>query len=374
MTPLYKTLTHAQDSARTALLNLTRDRPPPVQRPAGEPLRVLITIDTEISMGGALAHPELQPVGVAPRIWGEVASGRRYGIELFMDLFEEHDMRGVFFFEPVAQHLVPIEELKHAARVITERGHDIELHIHPEFKMNLEDVRRGVSEAPDARMYAHSREAQRAYFKSALDDLEAWTGRRPCAYRAGSHATDSVGMDVCVDTGVPIDSSYNLWAIQAGICKLPPSPALNDVTVLPNGVVEVPVTNLKARGPRGGLKPFELSSLSTTEMIATLDQLYEAGARTCCTMTHSFRLIRTTNEQYRNAVLDRFNLHRLKALLRYLDNHRDRFTVCTYRDLPLERWREELGPPPEEPFFPTPPLWSSVSRLAVQAVKDRGAV
>ena len=373
MHPLRQVLTHAQDTARSALVDLTRTRPPGAPRPAGEPLRVLITVDTEISLGGALEDPNLSPVGVGTRIWGEIDSGQ-YGIGLFMDLLEEHDMRGVFFFEPMARYLVPAKELEEAARRITDRGHDIELHIHPEFKMNLEAVRKGDGRAPRPELHAFSREEQNAYFAEALDHLEAWTGRRPCAFRAGSHATDDVGIDVCAAQRVSIDSSYNLWAIEAGLCKLPPSPALNDVCLLPNGVFEVPVTNLKPNGPRGGLRPFELSSLNASEMIAAVEQMFEAGVRTCCTMTHSFRLLRTTDAQYKTAAPDLFNIHRLKTLLRYLAAHPDRFSVCTYRDLPLDRWRRELSAPPDVPFFPTPPLWSTVSRMALQAVKDRGVL
>ena len=373
MRRLRQILTRVEDSARFTLLNLTRDRPASSPRPEGEPLRVLITIDTEISLGNALRDPNKRPVGAGRRIWGETASGR-YGIDLFMDLLETYGMRGVFFFDPVGRHLVPVEELRQAARRITDRGHDVELHIHPEFKMNLEEVRRGQQPAPRPELYAFSREEQGAYFESALDDLEAWTGRRPCAFRAGSHATDDVGMEVCADQQVPIDSSYNLWAIQTGACRLKPNPPLNDVSILPNGIFEVPVTNLRARGPRGGLRPFELSSLNASEMIAAVDQLFEAGFRTCCTMTHSFRLVRTTDDQYETATPDRFNVHRLEALLRHLAAHPERFLVCTYRDLPLERWRHALESPPQEPFLPCPPLWSTVGRLALQAVKDRGAL
>lgn len=367
------TLSKFEDSARSQLVSLTRSRPATAPRPNHEPLRILITVDTEISLGGALEDPTKSPVGVGRRIWGDTSKGR-YGIELLMDLLERYSMRGVFFFEPMARHLVPEAELKEAAQHIAERGHDVELHIHPEFKLDIDKVRRGEQTAPHPWLHSFDQSEQSAYFAEAMTELENWTGQRPTTFRAGSYATDAVGLDVCADKRLAMDSSYNLWAIQAGLCKLAPDPALNDVALLANGIFEIPVTNLKTRGPMSGLRPFELSSLNVSEMITAVEQLYEAGARTCCTMTHSFRLIRTTNVQYQNAKPDHFNIRRFHALLRYLDAHRDRFTVCTYRDLPLDQWRNELGTPPTDPFFPTPPRWSSISRMTLQAIKDLGAL
>src|SRR5262245_53338101 len=129
-------LTSAADRAREVLLSASRIHAPPRARPDGDPLYVLFTIDTEISMGGAARDPQLLPVGAKKRIWAE-AGAERYGISYFMDVFDEHQMKAVFFFEPVARHVVPERELAEAARYIAERGHDVELHVHPEFEMEL---------------------------------------------------------------------------------------------------------------------------------------------------------------------------------------------------------------------------------------------
>lgn len=360
----------AADLARLKLLDVSRRRGG--RRADHEPLYVLFTIDTEISMGGALKDHSVSPVGADRRIWGETSSGR-FGIELFMDEFEAHGMRGVFFYEPVGKHVVGEENLAAAARAIVERGHDVELHVHPEFKMDLDAVRRGDMEKPSARLHNYSLDEQRRYLREAADDLEKWTGRRPIAFRSGGFASDEVGAEACAAEGIPIDSSYNLWAVERGVSPFSLPTPLNDVAFLENGVLEVPMTNLVTRGPRAGYRPFELSALNAAEMIAAVEEMYEAGMRVCCTLTHSFRLIRTTNHQYTDARLDWFNLHRLRAFLRHLEANADRFRVVTYKDLPLERWRTELSAP-SAPVFPSPPAWTAVTRMALQAIKDRGVV
>ncbi|MEQ8277950.1 MAG: hypothetical protein RMA76_27870 [Deltaproteobacteria bacterium] len=361
------------DRARQTLLDLSRRRPPPHPRPDGEPLYVLFTIDTEISMGGALNDHSVQPIGPDVRIWGRLDSGT-FGIECFMDAFEAHGMRGVFFYEPFAKNIVGEAPLAAAAKAIVDRGHSVELHVHPEFKMNLEAVRAGEMTKPSAHLHSYDAAAQRAYLEEGAADLERWTGVRPIAFRSGGFASDEVATEACAALQIPIDSSYNVWAVANGVSPFSLTPKLNDVAMLDNGVLEVPTTNLFTRGPKRAMRPFELSSLNAAEMIAAVDEMYELGMRVCCTLTHSFRLIRTTNYQYTDARLDWFNLHRLRAFLRHLAAHPDRFRVATFRDLPLERWKATLPPPPAQPQYPSPPAWTAVSRMALQAVKDRGVV
>ncbi len=175
------------------------------------------------------------------------------------------------------------------------------------------------------------------------------------------------------DEGLLFDSSYDLWAIDHGACGFPRKPELNDVALLPNGLLEVPITNVVARGVRGGLRNFDLASLAATEMIAVIEQMWASGLRVCTSITHSFRLLRNTNVQYRGARLDPMNLHRLRALCRWLAENRDRVRVSTFRDLPAARWRGELTAAPA-PRYASPPAWASAARLAVQAIKDRGAI
>ncbi len=336
-------------------------------------MRFLFTIDTEISMGGALADPRLSPVGAKARIWGETAKGTA-GIDLFMDVFDECGMRGAFFYEVCGANLVGKRDLKSAAQHIVARGHDVELHVHPEFNMNLQSVRRGDTAKPSAFLNSYTPKEQAKLLASTAETLEAWTGRAPIAFRAGGFAADEGTVQALAQTEIPIDSSYNMWSVEMDMCNFSCKPPLNDVALVAPGILEVPVTCYRAKGPKGGLRQFDLASLNTTEAIALLEDLYAAGTKVCTSVTHSFRLIKTTDVQYGDARPDTFNIHRLRALCRYLHQHRDRFEVCTYRDLPLQQWQTELAGPQPEPYVPEPPVWTSLARLAVQGTKDRGAL
>lgn len=349
-----------------------------------EPLCFLFTIDTEISMGGAAKAPGLEPVGPRLRIWGETDRGA-YGISRFMDVFDEFELKGVFFFEPVARAVVGAEALEAAARYVVARGHDVELHVHPEFELDLARVQRGEAKSPSKNLFDHALDEQRRYIRESAECLERWTGRRPIAFRAGGYSADERTLEALAHEGLAIDSSFNEWAVGVGFCGMLRTPPLNDVALLEPGILEVPVTNVSTLERLGALRPLELSSLGAHEVIAALEQLWAARTRVVCSVTHSFRLVRTRDQQYRDVEPDLVNLHRLRTVCRFLAEHRDRFEVCTFRTLPVERWREEVPRVARvqaslhrkrhpRPFHPRPPLWSSVARLAVQVIKDRGVV
>ena len=363
-----------QDRTRDALLRASGAGSSPGLRRAREPLRFLFTIDTEISMGGALRDPSLSPVGPEQRIWGETEQGRA-GIDLFMDVFDEFGLRGVFFFEVCGRNVVDEASLAEAARHIHQRGHDVELHVHPEFRMDIEKVRAGEADKPSAFLFEYPWEARLRLLRTTAERIEAWTGRRPSAFRAGGFASDEGTLAALAALGIPYDSSYSLWSVGLNTCRYRCDPPLNDVALMDHGRVQVPITCYQAAGPRGGLRQFDLASLSAAEAIAVLEQLYAAGTRVCTSLTHSFRLVKTTDIQYGDARPDGFNIRRLHALCRFLAENPDRFQVCTYRDLPLEQWQRELANERRsQPFLPTPPTWTSLARLAVQAIKDRGVI
>ncbi|MCC7386907.1 MAG: hypothetical protein IT384_34035 [Deltaproteobacteria bacterium] len=268
----------------------------------------------------------------------------------------------------MGKHVCGEEPLAAAARYLADRGHAVELHIHPEFKAHAE-TRVGDLEE---NIFRYSADAQRALIREGLDDIERWTGRRPIAFRAGAFGACPGVLEIAAQEGIRFDSSYNLWAIGQGPSGFDAALGLNDAAPLGN-LLEVPVTNLAVRLSRTGLKPFELSSLSTMEMAAAAEDLWASGHRVCCSLTHSFRLVRSRERQYRRVRADGMNIHRLRALARYLRARPDRFEIVTFDDLPAQQWMAERRRSDSRPL-PSPPLWASATRLAVQAFKDWGVV
>lgn len=189
--------------------------PPPSAGPIAsgprlrEPLRFLFTIDTEVSLGGALEDRSLRPVGAGSRIWGQTRHGRS-GIDTFMDIFDEFGMKGVFFVEVCGRHLVQEKTLAHVARHIRARGHDVELHVHPEFIVNLARSRKLSLPKPSAYLCDYEPHVQKSLLFDAFETLKTWTGHAPVAFRAGSFGSNETIFPLLAQLGIKIDSTYNL--------------------------------------------------------------------------------------------------------------------------------------------------------------------
>ena len=93
-------------------------------------LRVYFTVDTETSMGGAWDNAGTGPLPVATTVFGQNGSGK-YGIELIMDLLEEQGFRATFFVEVFCSYLLGFDEVGRVFKCIGDRGHDVQLHLHP---------------------------------------------------------------------------------------------------------------------------------------------------------------------------------------------------------------------------------------------------
>src|SRR5260370_36165628 len=93
-------------------------------------VRVSFTVDTECSVGGGWENPRQKPVQPERAILGKIGS-EYYGIPRIMDILEKYDLRGTFFVEVFAGLNGMQEELARACAQIVQRGHDVELHLHP---------------------------------------------------------------------------------------------------------------------------------------------------------------------------------------------------------------------------------------------------
>src|SRR5689334_20312299 len=115
-------------------------------------MRLYFTIDTETSMGGAWSHPQYRPLPLDLTVFGK-CGGSSYGIPLIMDILEEHDFRGTFFTEVFCSYNVGPEPVAAALRTIMARGHDAQLHLHPEQRF-YRDYLRGGERREEGLMFA----------------------------------------------------------------------------------------------------------------------------------------------------------------------------------------------------------------------------
>jgi len=254
------------------------------------PLYVLVTIDTETSSG---CHgTACNPVPISDRIFGR-RGGKEYGIPLIMDLLEKHGMKGVFFVNSTLDSYYPEVDIREMVQSIVRRGHDVELHIHPEFRCfkycDEDDLKcRRRCTKGDNRLAGNNVAQQKLLIDEGLVNLERWAGYRPQAFRAGSFSADENTLDALRQAGVALDSSDS--GPHHPLSRKYP---INQVS-MDDGLLEIPIYNFMTFQVTDyqQYRRFDLESNTFLELKSVLQQAIEHKAGTVMTIMHSFSFCR----------------------------------------------------------------------------------
>ncbi len=172
---------------------------------------VCITVDTEFSIGGAFADPERnRPVGeqmVRCQV-GEIS----HGLGFLLRTFEEHGIRATFFVETLQTEYFGDEPMRTVVQEILEAGHDVEMHIHPCWKIFSDpdwgDVVR--AQPPDDSMAGRSVEEVEEFIVLGMESLERWGAPRPVALRTGGLRVDRSVYDAMERQDLSVGSNVGL--------------------------------------------------------------------------------------------------------------------------------------------------------------------
>jgi hypothetical protein len=326
-------------------------------------INVFITVDTEHSIGGAFGDGNLKPVGNDKRIWGKFGD-KSFGIPLIMDIAKACNIRLTFFVEVMNKYHFGESETKQVCEYIMKRGHDVQLHLHPNY-LNF-TLNNPQEKAYSDLIGTYSLEKQIDLIKEGIEILIQTGASRPIAFRAGCFGASEETLRALKAVGVLIDSSYNK-AYVGDTCLLD-NKGINDLTYL-NWIWEFPITNFiestKVRPNR--FKPLDINGVSFQEMRSVLNQAKEKGPRNITIIMHSFSFLKPSDVQY-SKVRPRGNvIQRFQRLCQFLEENTRFFEVRTFSSLD----KEELTKISQQSshFFPQVPLTLSVMR-GFQQLKD----
>ena len=284
---------------------------------------VFITIDTEHSIGGAFENPTLKPVGNDKRIYGRI-DGKAYGIGLIMDIADRYGIPLTFFVEVLNKYYFGEGETREVCEYILGRGHDVQLHLHPNylnFKENDPAQRRYLDN-----MSAYDLENQVALIGEGNELLTRYCGRPAVAFRAGNYGADRNTLKAVKANGLIFDSSYNAaFPRHSGRIS---EELLNDGREL-EGVWELPVTNFIEKVPLRGerSKPLDLNGVSFGEMKAVVEQACcGKGPLNLTFILHSFSFVKALDVQYSRCKVRNYVVKRFENLCRLLHDKNNELT------------------------------------------------
>ena len=187
--------------------------------------KILVSIDTE---GPAGTDP------VERMIYGRLKDGKEYGINFLMKLFNERNIRGLFFVDiaEIADH--GVEKIERVMKDIDSRGHDVGVHVHPD---HMADSKRWY-------LWQYTADEQYEIIARCTDFYEKVLHRHPASFRAGRYGANNDTLDVLERLGYKYDMS-EFYASR--YCKISPAVSWNRVVRCGDRrLKEVPVTTFKS--------------------------------------------------------------------------------------------------------------------------------
>jgi peptidoglycan/xylan/chitin deacetylase (PgdA/CDA1 family) len=292
-------------------------------------MRVYFTVDTETSMGGAWTNPAYTPLPLDRTVYGKWGS-ESYGIPLIMSILEDHGFRATFFSEMFCAYNVGYEPVAAVLRCIQSRGHDAQLHLHPEQRF-YRDFVNGGTRREESLLFTFPASEQRELIREGIALFrELSGGRTPRVYRAGCYGASEVTLSALRENGIEIDSSYNM-AYLGATCGFK-TQRLNAPIMLEE-IQEFPVTVFRVAG-LAGYKPLEISAVSVSEIMTTIGHLQEAGCRDVVLVLHSFSLLKNGGVRYEHCRPDHLVIRRLKKLCGMLSELRGEIEVRVLGEAP----------------------------------------
>ena len=261
---------------------------------------VYITIDTEYSAGlavelGRHARAEVYARSIA----GRTAAGD-VGIDYQMDVMDAHGIAGVFFVDPMPALVWGVEAVAAVVEPILARGHEVQLHLHPEW-LELAGDANPLKGRTGRNLNAFSEDEQVELIELARAFLVEAGAPASTAFRAGNYGADDATLRALRRLGIRYDSSH-VPGIAGSDCQISLG-AADRAVILHEGTIEVPVSAIRSLG---GLRHAQITALSHWEMAAALQFCVRAGVEMLNIVSHSFELMSRDRLQINAIVRDRF--------------------------------------------------------------------
>lgn len=186
-------------------------------------LYIAITVDTE-------GHKGKNPIDNL--VYGKIGR-EKYGIELIMDICENYGVKAVFFVDLAAAWDFGAKKIKRVIDTITHRGHDAQVHLHPDH----------MAEQERLFLWEYSRNEQASMIEKCLSRYREFTGHEAIAFRAGKYGANYDTLDILSQYGTNLDFSQFYKQRWCGLNN--PSYTVNSIRKYKN-TWEIPVTVYKS--------------------------------------------------------------------------------------------------------------------------------
>ena len=296
------------------------------------PLNVYITVDTETWCGGWDDIDSKFPQAFKSYIYGRTSKGD-YGLPFQLKLLNDHELKAVFFVEPLFSKRFGQAALEEIVGLIHEGNQHVELHLHSEWTDESNEIIFPHIKEKREHLKFFSRQEQAELIAIGKQLLESAGCDSLSAFRAGSFGANDDTLHAVADNGLTIDSSYNYCIDDCDIVSL------EDIH-LPtstHGILEVPMTTfIDGTGRR---RHAQLTACSFAELKTGFNQAHQHQWPAFVLLSHSFELLKPGFSQPDFTVIRRF-----EKLCTFLSDNRHQFQTAYFHENRLEPSLRKVEP------------------------------
>ncbi len=292
----------------------------------GRQLQVFSTVDTEVWPYRVVRRQTALAAEMNRDFYGVTDQGR-FGVPFQLEILNSLGLKAVFFVEGLFASAVGTPRLREIIHEILRSGHEVQLHLHPEWLAWTESS--CLPGRAGQNLHQFTEEEQSTLIATGLRNLSMCGAKGVCAFRAGNYGADEATLRALRRNGIRYDTSYNFCYLNAQCRMLFPKPLLQPKELY--GVVEVPITFFRD-GPCHH-RHLQLMACSYSEIRNALISAYEEGWSTCVVVSHSFELLQNRKRRGRSLAPDRIVIARFRKLCHFLNENPHRFRTTGFADV-----------------------------------------
>lgn len=287
---------------------------------------VVLTVDVEPSIAGAISDPVVNTPLLHEPVWGEV-EGRSEGLGFMLRTLGQHGLKSTFFVETAHVHRFSQTDMGGYVEKILDARQDVQMHLHPvwaNFRNGAVRPKRTFSDRCDL----ITQEDLSELIEHGIGQLRRWGIQNPTGLRTGNFSVSKNVYGAMRTAGLSYSSN-----ICVGMNKsegLNYSGGVYDI----DGIVEIPMTCFEDRGPisQGKLRPLQITSCSFLEIKTALTDLYEAGCKIAVILTHPFEFLKWEGFRFSNMRANSLVQARFDRLCGFLAENKARFETVTLEE------------------------------------------
>lgn len=285
-------------------------------------MKIYLTFDVEVWCGSWADIDSRFESSFERYVYGRSSKGA-YALPKTLEILERHGLKGVFFVEPLFAARFGVKHLTTIVDLIKAGGHDIQLHLHPEWTDEIRPLLFAGATEKRQHLSYYSFSEQLTLLTLGCDLMNQAGCSNMEAFRAGSFACNRDTYRALRQLGIKKDSSlhalldYSGADLRQDVDFFHPV-VLDEVTVLPMTVF---------RDGLGRLRPAQVGACSFSELQGAIRSAAHNGTEHFIVLSHNFEMLKQGRSEPDALVVARF-----ERLCAFLAEERGRVDVCTLSD------------------------------------------